>query len=83
MDSPITKARQAKSKARISSYDELLKESQRDTVGNAQIIIPTPERLGDVVVVAENLCKSFGDKELIKDFTFKLPAEWNRRNYRP
>ncbi len=68
------KARQAKSKARISSYDELLKESQRDTVGNAQIIIPTPERLGDVVVVAENLCKSFGDKELIKDFTFKLPA---------
>jgi sulfate-transporting ATPase len=68
------KARQAKSKARITSYDDLLKESQRDTVGNAQIIIPTPERLGDVVVVAENLCKSFGDKELIKDFTFKLPA---------
>lgn len=68
------KARQAKSKARISSYDELLKESQRDTVGNAQIIIPTPERLGDVVVVAENLCKSFGDKELIKNLNFKLPA---------
>lgn len=68
------KARQAKSKARITSYDELLKESQRDTVGNAQIIIPTPERLGDVVVVAENLNKSFGDKELIKDLNFKLPA---------
>ncbi|PCI01552.1 MAG: energy-dependent translational throttle protein EttA [Alphaproteobacteria bacterium] len=68
------KARQAKSKARISSYDELLKASQRDTVGNAQIIIPTPERLGDVVVVADNLCKSFGDKELIKNLNFKLPA---------
>ena len=68
------KARQAKSKARINSYDELLKESQRDTVGNAQIIIPTPERLGDIVVVAENLNKSFGNKELIKDLNFKLPA---------
>ena len=68
------KARQAKSKARISAYDELLKQSQSDTQGNAQIIIPTPERLGDVVVTAENLNKSFGDKELIKDLNFKLPA---------
>ena len=68
------KARQAKSKARINSYDELLKESQRDTVGNARIIIPTPERLGDVVVSADNLNKSFGDKELIKNLNFKLPA---------
>jgi ATP-binding cassette ChvD family protein len=68
------KARQAKSKARISSYNDLLEASQRDTVGNAQIIIPTPERLGDTVVVAENVCKSFGDKELIKNLNFKLPA---------
>lgn len=68
------KARQAKSKARVSAYDDLLKASQRDTVGNAQIIIPTPERLGDVVVVAENLNKSFGDKHLIQDLNFKLPA---------
>lgn len=68
------KARQAKSKARINSYDELLKESQRDTVGNAQIIIPTPERLGDIVVVADSVNKSFGDKELIKNLNFKLPA---------
>jgi ATP-binding cassette ChvD family protein len=68
------KARQAKSKARINSYNDLLEASQRDTVGNAQIIIPTPERLGDVVVVAENVNKSFGDKELIKNLNFKLPA---------
>ncbi len=68
------KARQAKSKARINSYNDLLEASQRDTVGNAQIIIPTPERLGDVVVVAENVNKSFGDKQLIKDLNFKLPA---------
>jgi sulfate-transporting ATPase len=68
------KARQAKSKARVTAYDELLKASQRDTIGNAQIIIPTPERLGDVVVVAENLNKSFGDKHLIQNLNFKLPA---------
>ncbi len=68
------KARQAKSKARINAYDDLLKQSQQDTQGNAQIIIPTPERLGDTVVVAENVCKSFGDKELIKNLNFKLPA---------
>ena len=68
------KARQAKSKARINSYNDLLEASQRDTVGNAQIIIPTPERLGDIVVVAENLNKSFGNRELIKNLNFKLPA---------
>ena len=68
------KARQAKSKARINAYDDLLKQSQQDTLGNAQIIIPTPERLGDIVVVAEDLNKSFGDKELIKNLNFKLPA---------
>ena len=68
------KARQAKSKARISAYDELLKKSQNDTQGTSQIIIPTPERLGDVVVVADNLDKSFGNKELIKNLNFKLPA---------
>lgn len=68
------KARQAKSKARISAYNDLLEQSQRDTVGNAQIIIPTPERLGDTVVTANNLSKSFGNKELIKYLNFKLPA---------
>jgi ATP-binding cassette ChvD family protein len=68
------KARQAKSKARITAYDELLKQSQQDTTGNAQIIIPTPERLGDVVVEANNLNKSFGNKELVKGLNFKLPA---------
>jgi sulfate-transporting ATPase len=68
------KARQAKSKARVTAYDDLLKASQRDTIGNAQIIIPTPERLGDVVVTAKNLNKGFDDKKLINNLNFKLPA---------
>ncbi len=68
------KARQAKSKARINSYHELLEKSQRDTVGSAQIVIPTPPRLGDVVVEAQNVSKAFGDKVLIKDLSFRLPA---------
>lgn len=68
------KARQAKSKARITAYNELLEKSQNDTVGNAQIIIPTPERLGDTVVVAKNLCKGFGGRTLINNLDFKLPV---------
>jgi len=68
------KARQAKSKARITAYHDLLEKSQNDTVGNAQIIIPTPDRLGDTVVVAKNLSKGFGDRMLINNLDFKLPA---------
>lgn len=68
------KARQTKSKARITSYNDLLEKSQNDTVGNAQIIIPTPERLGDTVVVAKNLSKGFNGRTLIDGLDFKLPA---------
>jgi len=68
------KARQAKSKARISSYDELLAESQKfEKTNNAQIVIPVPPRLGDKVVVAENLSKGYDDRLLINDLNFKLP----------
>ena len=67
------KARQAKSKARIKAYDELVKASNDRTPQNAQIIIPVGERLGGVVIEAENVSKSYGDKLLIDDLSFKLP----------
>lgn len=65
--------RRKKSKARISSYEDLLAASEREDVRNAQIVIPTPPRLGNLVVEAKGLNKSFGEKELIKDLSFKLP----------
>ena len=67
------KARQAKSKARIRAYDDLLAESARDKTGKAQIIIPPGPRLGDVVIEADHLEKGFGDTVLIDDLSFKLP----------
>ncbi|HEY5364730.1 MAG TPA: energy-dependent translational throttle protein EttA [Aestuariivirga sp.] len=68
------KARQAKSKARISSYDELLKKNdERVKSHEAQIIIPPGERLGDNVIDVENLSKAYGDKLLIDNLSFKLP----------
>jgi sulfate-transporting ATPase len=67
------KARQAKSKARINSYNELLEQSQKDDVRTAQITIPTPPRLGDLVIEAQNISKAFGDKQLMSDFSFRLP----------
>lgn len=67
------KARQAKSKARINAYNEMLAESQKEEIGRAQIVLPTPPRLGDVVVNAENLTKSFGDRTLINGLNFRLP----------
>ena len=68
------KARQAKSKARITAYDELLRESEKyEKSDTAQIIIPTPPRLGDVVVDLDHVTKAFGEKLLIDDLTFNLP----------
>lgn len=68
------KARQAKSKARIKAYDELVKAANDRRPGEAQIIIPVGERLGQVVIEVENLTKGFGDRVLIDDLSFKLPA---------
>lgn len=68
------KARQAKSKARIKAYDELVKAANDRTPQNAQIVIPVGERLGDVVIEAENLRKGYGNRMLIEDLSFKLPA---------
>ena len=67
------KARQAKSKARINAYEELLESQGREEVGRAQITIPSGPRLGGIVLEAENLSKGFDDKLLIDDLSFKLP----------
>ena len=67
------KARQAKSKARISAYDKLRDEAEAEVVGVADIRIPMGDRLGNVVVEANNISKAFGDKLLIKDLSFRLP----------
>lgn len=68
------KARQAKSKARITAYEELLKKSNEKVPDVAQIVIPAGPRLGDVVLKAENLRKAFGDKLLFDNLSFNLPA---------
>ena len=67
------KARQAKSKARISGYEDLLAQAQKDTVDTAQITIPAGPKLGNVVIECENLNKGFEDKFLIENLTFRLP----------
>ncbi|MBC6442374.1 MAG: energy-dependent translational throttle protein EttA [Rhodobacteraceae bacterium] len=67
------KARQAKSKARISAYNELANQSEREKLSRAQIIIPNGPRLGGKVIEVENLKKAMGDKLLIEDLTFALP----------
>ena len=67
------KARQAKSKARIKAYDELVKAAADRRPGDAQIIIPAGERLGQVVIEADGLTKAYGDRVLVEDLTFKLP----------
>jgi len=67
------KARQAKSKARIKAYDELVRSAADRRPGDAQIVIPVGERLGQVVIEADRLAKAYGDKVLIDDLSFRLP----------
>lgn len=67
------RARQAKSKARIQAFENLVAQSGNETLGQAQIVIPPGPRLGDVVIQAEKLSKGFGDRLLFDDLTFKLP----------
>ncbi len=67
------KARQAKSKARINAYDELLAQSAREKITTAHINIPMTERLGDLVIEAKNISKAYGNKVLIDDLSFKIP----------
>jgi len=67
------RARQAKSKARIQAYEELLLKSQDARQGQAQIIVPAGPRLGSVVVEANDVAKAYGDTLLFDDLTFRLP----------
>jgi sulfate-transporting ATPase len=67
------KARQAKSKARIRAFDELVEAQENRTPGKAQILIQVPERLGGKVIEAKGLTKAYGDKLLFDDLSFSLP----------
>lgn len=69
-----SKARQAKNKARLERYEEMAAEAEQyKKLDFEEIQIPTPPRLGNKVVEAENLTKGFGDRTLIKDLSFTLP----------
>jgi ATP-binding cassette ChvD family protein len=67
------RARQAKSKARLAAYEDLLKQENERREETIEISIPPGPRLGDVVVKAEHLKKAFGDNVLIEDLSFNLP----------
>jgi ATP-binding cassette ChvD family protein len=67
------RARQAKSKARINAYETLFAQSKEQTTEQAQIVIPSPPRLGSLVIEAEALRKGFGDRLLFENLSFKLP----------
>ena len=67
------RARQAKGKARLNAYEALLNQDAAERIESAQIYIPPGPRLGDVVVEARNVRKSYGDACLIQDLTFTLP----------
>lgn len=67
------KARQSKSKARITAYQELLNKQQEQKIDPTQIIVPNGPRLGDLVIEAEHIAKKFNDKILLSDFSFKVP----------
>ena len=67
------RARQAKSKARITAYEDLLSRAAEQKTGAAQITIPPGPRLGDLVIEATHVNKAFGDKLLIEDLNFRLP----------
>ena len=67
------RARQAKSKARISSYEELVAQEQKNEINTNNLVIPPAPRLGSEVINFNNVSKSFEDKLLIDNLTFKLP----------
>ena len=67
------RGRQAKSKARLTAYEDLLNQNQEKVIDNAKIVIPPGPRLGDLVIESLNLVKGFSDKLLVDDLSFKLP----------
>ncbi|HEV2097636.1 MAG TPA: ATP-binding cassette domain-containing protein, partial [Stellaceae bacterium] len=67
------RARQAKSKARLSAYESLVAESREKAPDTAQIVLPPGPRLGDLVITADRVGKGFGDRLLIEALDFRLP----------
>ncbi|HZT88835.1 MAG TPA: energy-dependent translational throttle protein EttA [Stellaceae bacterium] len=67
------RARQAKSKARLSAYDALVAQSREKAPETAQIVLPAGPRLGDIVIEADHVAKGFGDRLLVEDMNFRLP----------
>ncbi len=67
------KARQAKNKARLQNYEEMLSEAQQEKITQNEIVIPPAPRLGNDVVIAKKLKKGYGDKLLFEDMSFDLP----------
>jgi len=67
------KARHAKNKARLNRYDEMVAESDKESIDSLQIVVPPGPRLGNEVVEAIGVRKSFGDKLLMDDLSFRLP----------
>ena len=67
------RARQSKSKARLQAYEQLASEAQQEKIVQNEIVIPPAPRLGNDVVVTQDLKKGFGDKLLIEDLSFSLP----------
>jgi len=67
------RARQSKSKARLQQYEELASEKQNEKISQNEIVIPPAPRLGNDVVIAQNLQKAYGDKVLFDDLSFSLP----------
>jgi ATP-binding cassette ChvD family protein len=67
------RARQAKSKARLQQYEELVSEKQNERIAQNEIVIPPAPRLGNDVVIANGVAKSFGDKLLFENLSFSLP----------
>ena len=66
------RARQTKSRARITAYEELLTKAQDQQMGKAQIVIPPGPRLGNLVIEAEGISKAYGDKLLIENLNFRV-----------
>ena len=67
------RARQAKSKARVTAYDRLVAASREKAPETAQIVLPSGPRLGDLVIEAEHFGKAYGERLLIEDLSFRLP----------
>ena len=67
------RARQTKSRARITAYEDLLAKSQEQRTGKAQIVIPPGPRLGGLVIEAKGVAKAYGDKLLMDDLDFLMP----------